>query len=301
MNIDKIISRSFVILFLISIPSTFIFWSFLSDRSGVDEETEKALASVLNSKFEQDDIVFTEVDWDLGFLKHLDHGILPVYLTLKETTAEDLRLMKEDGGKIFFLLKNKDNWKEISDRTGVKEIEIIKAGAGVVVIGSDGTESQRKPLVFSRDIGNAKNVWFSKGDEKFPCTKSSSSKWQCGKDEWNYVGLTTAAMNGKQQRAVWAHPKTRMTLHVEFDVPEKGERIFLNTAFLETGYRSQNSSPVDVELLMDGASALNYSNKSEKRVYSNSIVIPENSNVLELKFTTEDAGQRHFVFNGYIR
>jgi len=48
MNIDKIISRSFVILFLISIPSTFIFWSFLSDRSGVDEETEKALASVLN-------------------------------------------------------------------------------------------------------------------------------------------------------------------------------------------------------------------------------------------------------------
>jgi hypothetical protein len=300
MNIDKIISRSFVFLFLVSIPSTYIFWSFLSDRSGVDEETEKAFASVLNSKFEQGDIVFPEVDWDLGFLKYIDPGIHPVYLTLKETAEKDIRLMKEEGGKIFFLLKSEESWKEISGRTGVNELEIIKAGSGVVVIGSDGTESQRKPLVFSRDIGNAENVWFSKGEERFPCVKSSLTRWQCSKDDWNYVGLTTAAMNGKQQKAVWAHPKTGMTLHIEFDVPDKGRKIIFNTAFLETGYRSENKSPVEVELLIDGISASNYSNKSERKVYSNTIVIPADSKVLELRFKTEDAGQRHFVFNGYI-
>jgi hypothetical protein len=106
-------------------------------------------------------------------------------------------------------------------------------------------------------------------------------------------------MNGKQQKAVWAHPKTGMILHVEFDLPAKGQ-IFFNTAFLETGYRSQNRSPIDVELLIDGVSLLNYSNKSERKVYSNTIVIPADSKVLELRFKTEDAGQRHFVFNGYI-
>jgi hypothetical protein len=301
MNIDKIISRSLVILFFISIPSTFIFWWFFSDRSGVDEETEKAFANVLNSKFEQGDIVFPEVDWDLGFLKYIDPGIHPVYLTLKETAEKDIRLMKEDGGKMFFLLKSEESWKEISGRTGVNELEIIKAGSGVVVIGSDGTESQRKPLVFSRDIGNAKNVWFSKGDEKFPCTKSSAAKWQCGKDDWNYVGFTTASINGKQQKAVWAHPVTDRVLHVEFDLPDEGREIFFNTAFLETGYRSQNRSPVEVELLIDSASALNYSNKSESRVYSNTIVITADSKVLELRFKTANAGQRHFVFNGYVK
>ena len=300
MKIELLIGKIFLSLFIVSIITTFFFWTFWSDLNGVDDETEKSFADILNTKFESGDIVFPEVDWDLGFLKYINPGIFPIYLTLKETTGKEIQFMKDDGGKIFFLLKNKESWKKISERTGITEKEIIPAGSGVVVIGSDGTESQKQPLVFTRDIGNAKNIWFSKGEQKFPCTKTSSTKWECARNNWNYVGLTTAALSGKQQRAVWAHPRSGMTLHIQFEIPENGKKMVLNTSFTESGYRSQNKTPVEVEVVLDGLEVLKYTNKSERRTYSNNIDIPLNSGVVEFRFRTDNEGQRHFVFNGYV-
>ncbi|MGI6393736.1 MAG: hypothetical protein ACOX2F_03220 [bacterium] len=300
MNLDKIIGKIFIFLFVISIFSSFFFFAFFSDSSGVDEATELAFGKILNERFEQGDIVFPEVDWDLRFLKHINPGIHPIYLTLKETTKEDIRMMKEDGGEIFFLLKDEKNWEEISKRTGVVEKERIKAGSGLVIVGSDGREAFRKPLVFSRDIGEAKSVRFSKNGADFPCTKSLVSKWQCGKSDWNYVGATTAVMGGKQQKAVWAHPLSDKTLHIAFELPGEGKTIFFKTAFLETAYRSQNKSPVEVELFVDGVSVLSYLNESVRAEYANKVSLPVGGKELEIQLKTENAGQRHFVFNGYV-
>ncbi|HNW82119.1 MAG TPA: hypothetical protein PKG52_04430 [bacterium] len=294
------IYKFITVLFVFSIPLTFLYWTFFSDRSGVDDETEKEFARILNEEFEEGDAVFPEIDWDLGFLQYLNPGITSIFLTLKEATNKELRYMKDEGGRIFFLLKNEEKWDEISSRMEVSEIKRIKAGRGFVIIGSDGTEKFRKDFSFVRDIGKAKEVWFSKKDTKFPCVISGVNRWQCSKDEWNYVGMTSATLNGKTQRVVWAHPKSDMTLHMLFDIPEQASKLILNTAFLETAYRSDNTAPVEVDVLFDGASVLKYSNKSESRIYTNSIQIPNSAKQVEINFSTENDGQRHFVFNGYM-
>lgn len=296
---DKIAGKIFLSLFIISIITTWIFWSFFSDTGSVDDETERKFAEILNTNFEPGDMVFPEVDWDLGFLKHIKPGIFPIYLTLKETNRKDIEFMKDDGGKIFFLLKNELSREKVLKQTGTTEIRTLKAGSGAVLIASDGT-SKKKPLVFTRDIGKAEDVWFSKGDEKNPCLKTSSTKWQCSKNNWNYVGLTTAPLSGKQQRAVWAHPRGGMTLHIQFEIPENGREMVLNTAFTETGYRSQNKAPVEVNVIIDGLEILKYANESKRKTYSNSVSIPENGRTLEISFSTDNEAQRHFVFNGYI-
>lgn len=287
-------------LFLISIPSTFVFWVFFSDVSGVDDHTEKEFAKVLNERFEEGDIVFPENEWDLGFLQYINPGITSIYLTLKDTSLKDLGFMKEEGGRIFFLMQKMKNWEEISHRTGVKEIERITAGSGFVVIGSDGTEKMRKEVSFVRDIGKAKEVWFSKEDKKMPCVKSSQFRWQCSRDEWNYVGTTAVRMGGKTQKAIWAHPKSGMTLHLTFDIPAASKKMVINTAFLETAYRSDNKAPVEVEILLDGRSVIRYTNKSESRMYAQDLDIADGSKEVEIRFFTENDGQRHFVFNGYL-
>lgn len=291
----------FAVLFIISLFVTFIFWTFFSDYGGVDEETGKKIAQVLNEKFEYGDMVFPENEWDLGFMKHIDGGIFPIYLTLTDTTSKDLEYMNDEGGKIFLLLKDEKSRKKYIEQTGIIEKEVIPAGRSIVVVGSTASEKERKPLVFARDIGNASQVWFSKGNEKKECTKTSSVKWQCSNDSWNYVGMTLASINGRQQKAVWAHPLSDMTLHIKFDISEVEGTASFNTAFLEAGYSSKNRSPVEVEVAVDDEQVLKYTNKSEKRTYSNTFRIKKENSSLEIRFFTKDQGQRHFVFNGFVK
>lgn len=293
------IYRSIAVLFVFSIPATFTYWSFFSDRSGVDDFTENEFARIINEKYEEGDAIFPEVSWDLGFLQYLRPGVTSVFLTLKETSHRELRYMKEEGGRIFILLIDENKWDEISKKMDIHELERIKAGSGFVIIASDGTEKLRKEFSFVRDIVKAKEVWFSKKDEKTPCTLSGG-RWQCTKDAWSYVGATSATLNGKTQRVVWAHPKSKMVLHALFNVPAGASRLIFNTGFLETAYRSDNTSPVEVEVLIDGKEVIKYTNKSESRVYMNNVGIATDSKEIELRFFTENDGQRHFVFNGYM-
>ncbi len=300
MKADRIIRQIFLWIFLISIPSTFMFWTLLSDSDGYDEETEKAFGKIINTAFEEGDIIFPQIDWDLNFLKYLDHGITTVYLTLKETSAKDLKYMKEDGGKVFLLLKDDDQWEDISQRLNLSEISRKQAGHGLVIIASDGTEKNRKKLLFARDIGKAEEVYFEKDDRKEPCTKTSDTRWQCGKADWNYVGATVASMMGRQQRTVWAHPRSKKTLHIKYKVPADAEKLVLNTAFLSAAVSSSNKSPVEVTVSFDGKKVLSYTNKSISKIYGNEVKITENTEEIDISFYVEHDGQRHFVFNGYI-
>jgi len=298
---SEIVGKIFLVLFVFSIVSTFVFWwSGLSDRNAPDEETERKFAVILNENFRRGDLVFTENDWDLDFLKHLEKGIFPVFLDLKNATEKSVAMMKNGDERIFLLLKSEKSSDFYVKKLNLKVVERFKAGRGEVVMAETLFKTVRKTLVFSRDIGKAKRVAFSDGEKSEECRKVSETKWQCSDETWNYVGLTTASFNKQQKQAVWAHPLTGKTLEIVFDVPENSRRIHFNSVFAESAYRSKNRAPVNVEILADGKNLLKYASPFTSKATEKSAKLPENIKELTIKLTVSDDRQRHFVFNGYL-
>lgn len=296
-----IFEKIFLVLFIISIFSTFIFWwSGLSDKNALDEETERKFAEILNENFRHGDLVFTENDWDLEFLKHLKNGVLPIFLDLKNATEKSVAMMKNGDERVFLLMKSEKSREFYVKKLNLKVVEKFKAGRGEVVLAETLFKTVRKTVVFSRDIGKAKRVSFSDGEKTEECRKVSEKKWQCSKESWNYVGLTTALFNGESRQAVWAHPVSGKTLEIVFDVPEKSRTLRFNSVFAESAYYSKNRAPVNVEILADGKTLLKYANPLTSKVTEKSAKMPENTKELIIKLTTKDDGQRHFVFNGYL-
>ena len=295
----ELFEQIFALMFIVSLPVTAIFWLFFSDTRGVDEETEIFFAETVNGHYAQGDVVFPEVDWDLGFLRYLDHGITNVLLTLKESEAQDINLFREDGSKVFFLLKNKKSWEKLRNRLEINDYEKIEGDKGKVVIVPPLPEALNKKLIFSRDIHKASRVFLSKKGEETPCALSRK-RWECSRHDWNYVGSTRAVVNKIPRQVVWAHPRTNEHLHVVFDIPEDSSSVHLSTAMLERAVRSRNKSPVRVSVLIDGKNVLNYVNRSVRNEHYNRINVPKGAKELEIRFITNDDGQRHFVFSGYI-
>ena len=295
------IEKIFLVLFVISIFSTFIFWwSGLSNKNALDEETERRFAEILNENFKPGDIVFTENDWDLDFLKNLKSGILPVFLDLKNATERSVAMMKSSDDRVFLLLKSEQSHEKYVKKLNLKVLDTFKAGKSEVVLAETLFKTLKKSLVFSRDIGKAKKVAFVNGETSEECRKVSETKWQCSDESWNYVGLTTVSFNGSQKQAVWAHPVAGKTLEIVFDVPEKSGKLYFSSVFAESAYRSKNRAPVNVEILADEQILLKYANPFSSKATEKSIKLPENTKEFTIKLTTSDDRQRHFVFNGYL-
>ena len=298
---SEIIGKIFLVLFVISIFSTFVFWwSGLCDKNALDEETERKFAEILNENFRRGDIVFTENDWDLDFLKNLKNGIFPVVLDLKNATERSVAMMKNSDDRVFLLLKSEQSLEKYVKKLNLKVLETFKAGKGEVVLAETLFKTVKRTLVFSRDIGKAKRVAFSDGEKSEECRKVSETKWRCSDETWNYVGLTTASFNGHQKQAVWAHPVAGKTLEIVFDVPEKSGKLYFNSVFAESAYRSKNRAPVNVEIMTDGKTLLEYASPLTSRATEKSTKLPENIKELVIKLTVSDDRQRHFVFNGYL-
>ena len=300
-NRSSIIAKIVFFLFAASILSTFIFWwTGLWERNALDSETDHKFAEILNKNFKQGDLVFTENDWDLDFLKYLDNGILPIFLDLKNATEQSVGRMKNGDERIFLLLKSENSREFYVKKLNLKVLETLKAGQGEVVIADTLFKTVRKTLVFSRDIGKAKRVAFSDGEKSEECRKVSGKKWQCSDENWNYIGLTTALFNGNQKQAVWAHPLSGKTLEITFDISGNSRKLYFNSVFAESAYRSKNRAPVNVEILADGNTLLKYANPFTFKVTEKSAKTPENTKEITIKLTTSDDRQRHFVFNGFI-
>ena len=298
---SEIIEKIFLALFVISIFSTFIFWwSGLSNKNALDEETERRFAEILNENFKPGDIVFTENDWDLDFLKNLKSGILPVFLDLKNATERSVAMMKSSDDRVFLLLKSEQSHEKYVKKLNLKVLDTFKAGKSEVVLAETLFKTLKKSLVFSRDIGKAKKVAFVNGETSEECRKVSETKWQCSDESWNYVGLTTVSFNGSQKQAVWAHPVAEKTLEIVFDVPEKSGKLYFNSVFAESAYHSKNRAPVNVEISADEKILLKYASPFSSKATEKSIKLPENTKELTIKLTTSDDRQRHFVFNGYL-
>lgn len=298
---SEIIGKIFLTLFVLSIFSTFIFWwSGLTDRNALDEETERKFAEILNENFRRGDIVFTENDWDLDFLKNLKNGVFPVFLDLKNATERSVAMLKSSDDRVFLLLKSEQSHEKYVKKLNLKVIETFKAGKGEVILAETLFKTVKRTLVFPRDIGKAKRVAFSDGEKSEECRKVSETKWQCSDESWNYVGLTTASFNGSSKQAVWAHPVAGKTLEIVFDVPEKSAKLYFNSVFAESAYRSKNRAPVNVEIWADEKNLLKYASPFTSRVTEKTAKLPESTKEIKIKLTTADDRQRHFVFNGYL-
>lgn len=298
---SEIIGKIFLTLFVLSIFSTFIFWwSGLTDRNALDEETERKFAEILNENFRRGDIVFTENDWDLDFLKNLKNGVFPVFLDLKNATERSVAMLKSSDDRVFLLLKSEQSHEKYVKKLNLKVIETFKAGKGEVILAETLFKTVKRTLVFPRDIGKAKRVAFSDGEKSEECRKVSETKWQCSDESWNYVGLTTASFNGSSKQAVWAHPVAGKTLEIVFDVPEKSAKLYFNSVFAESAYRSKNRAPVNVEIWADEQILLKYASPFTSRVTEKTTKLPESTKEIKIKLTTADDRQRHFVFNGYL-
>jgi hypothetical protein len=308
-NQSLLFEKIFLALFILSIVSTFIFWwTGLSKRNALDPETERKFAEILNENFKSGDLVFTENDWDLDFLKGLKNGVLPIFLDLKNATEKSVAMMKNGEERVFLLLAHGDDSiceREHAENPYVKKLNLkvlktFKAGRGEVVMAETLFKTVRKTLVFSRDIGKAKRIAFLDGEKSEECRQVSATKWQCSDESWNYVGLTTAFFNKQQKQAVWAHPVSGKTLEIVFDIPENSRKLYFNSVFAESVYHSKNRAPVNVEILADGNTLLKYANPFTFRVTEKSSKIPENTRELVIRLTVSDDRQRHFVFNGYL-
>ena len=298
---SEIIGKIFLALFVLSIFSTFIFWwSGLSNKNALDEETERKFAEILNENFRRGDIVFTENDWDLDFLKNLKNGVFPVFLDLKNATERSVAMLKSSDDRVFLLLKSEQSHEKYVEKLNLKVLETFKAGKGEVVLAETLFKTVKRTLVFPRDIGKAKKIAFSEGGKSEECRKVSETKWQCSDESWNYVGLTTASFNGNQKQAVWAHPVAGKTLEIVFNVPEKSGKLYFNSVFAESAYRSKNRAPVFVEILADEKIMLKYASPFTSKVTEKTAKIPENTKEITIKLSTTDDRQRHFVFNGYL-
>ena len=298
---SEIIEKIFLALFVFSIISTFVFWwSGLSDKNALDEETERRFAEILNENFRRGDLVFTENDWDLDFLKGLKSGILPIILDLKNATEISVAMMRSGDERVFLLLRSERSREKYVKKLNLKVVKAFKAGKGEVVLAETLYKMVKKSLVFSRDIGKAKKVAFVNGETSEECRKVSETKWQCSDESWNYVGLTTASFNGSQKQAVWAHPVTGKTLEIVFDVPEKSGKLYFNSVFAESAYRSKNRAPVNVEISADEKILLKYASHFSFGVIAKSAKMPENTKEIIIRLTTSDDRQRHFVFNGHL-
>lgn len=298
---SEIIEKIFLTLFVLSIFSTFIFWwSGLSDRNALDEETERKFAEILNENFRRGDIVFTENDWDLDFLKNLKNGVFPVFLDLKNATERSVAMLKSSDDRVFLLLKSEQSHEKYVKKLNLKVIETFKAGKGEVILAETLFKTVKRTLVFPRDIGKAKRVAFVGGEKSEECRKVSETKWQCSDESWNYVGLTTASFNGSSKQAVWAHPVAGKTLEIVFDVPEKSAKLYFNSVFAESAYRSKNRVPVNVEIWADEQILLKYASPFTSRATEKTTKLPESTKEIKIKLTTADDRQRHFVFNGYL-
>ena len=286
---------------MLSIFSTFVFWwSGLSSKNALDEETERKFAEILNENFRRGDIIFTENDWDLDFLKNLKNGVFPVILDLKNATERSVAMMKSSDDRVFLILKSEQSHEKYVKKLNLKVIETFKAGKGEVLLAETLYKTVKRTLVFSRDIGKAKRVAFSDGEKSEECRKVSDAKWQCSDESWNYVGLTTASFNGNQKQSVWAHPVAGKTLEIVFDVPEKIGKLSFNSVFAESAYRSKNRAPVNVEISADEKILLKYASPFTSKVTEKTVKLPENTKELTIKLTVSDDRQRHFVFNGYL-
>jgi len=278
-----------------------VFWIFLSDRGGFRPEDEPRIAEILNREYRNGDIIFPSPDWDIGFTRYLRDGITDISYTLTAFTREEIGDLNNNGvNYLWFVTDGEERWKSIRQRFGLTEYERFPVGKALVVKAQSSEKGAIKLLDLVDTIEAAKEVYLTdEAGAKKPCWWEQD-RWRCGPREWQYVGQHYTLMAGRWQKALWAHPYTRKTLHLVFENTVGARTLVLGTSFLERAYREENGKPVVVTVTVDGAEVLRYTNQNIKERYRHRIALPEGARMIDIGIWVVFDGARHFVVNGYL-
>ncbi len=297
----NLFTRIMLVLFLISGVSSFIFYTFLSDRAGFSDKQEQQIAAIINREFKKGDIIFPQPDWDIGFTRYLLDGILDISYTLHAYSSETIADLNNNGkNDLLFVLDDASKWNALCAKLKLKERQRWDASGALVIAARPAQESTQKLFDFVDDLPQAREVYFMNPDgRKEPCDLKGS-RWQCSNNDWNYIGPERALMGGMWQRANWAHPRTMKTLHVVFNSLPEAKKVVLGSAFLERAYANPNGEPAEVAVHADGTKIISYTNKSINKYYRTEANIPANTKTIDITVFIRFDGARHFVFNGYL-
>ena len=154
---------------------------------------------------------------------------------------------------------------------------------------------------FRQALGEAR-VSIQRGDDQQECAPGPRGRWQCSREEWNYVGREILEMAGEPRAVIWAHPVSDGALTIAFECVPLGRAMTVAAGFLPAvlGY----GVPVELTVEADGRMLL-------RRVYGpNSGFSRERIETPDLaaglhrvtfRVTTTDDRVRHFCFTAEAR
>lgn len=294
--------KFFALLFLFSAFVTGVFWTCCSDKRSFGGETEIEIAEIINEKYVSGDMIFPVPEWDIGFTRHLEHGIVGINYSLDAYDEKTISHINNNGTNvIFFILNKPELWNEIKERYSLKEKERFFVGESLVVRAQSVRPPVKKDLDLAGDIMKAEEVFLSVpgASHKKNCVRKPL-KWQCSRHSWNYVGVINSVMGGIRQRVVWAHPRSKKRLNIVYPNKSQSTRLLLRTAFRESAYRHKEGSPVEITVKADNEKILEYTNENIKKTYINEVTVPSSAKRIVIQIYTEHDGARHFMYNGFL-
>ncbi|MFO7736754.1 MAG: hypothetical protein R6W70_11150 [bacterium] len=247
-------------------------------------------------------MIFPVPGWDMGFTRHLKHGIIGINYSLDAYDEKTISHINNNGKNvIFFVMDKAELWNDIKERYSLREKESFFVGESLVVRAQSTRPPVKKDIDLAKDIMNAEEVFLSTPDSsrKKICIKKTS-KWQCSQHSWNYVGDINSIMDGMRQHAVWAHPRSRKLLNIVYANKNQSTRLLFRTAFRESAYRHKDGAPVEVTVKADNEKILEYTNKNIKKTYINEVTFPASVKKITIQIYTEHDGARHFIYNGFL-
>lgn len=136
--------------------------------------------------------------------------------------------------------------------------------------------------------------------------KVTKCKWQnktrrhiCpGLPNWIYVGPHEMSSGNKTKTCIWSHPAKNGTLSISFPNPPIQKILEFEHALSSNAVRSQNKSPVTVDIYLDQNVLKKLSRNNRVGFQASKILTPLTTvKILELKIRAKKDGARHYCFN----
>ena len=136
-----------------------------------------------------------------------------------------------------------------------------------------------------------------------PCDQWRFGSWGCGLDDWLWVGVTEQFFRGQPRECIWAHPTDGADLVIRFtDVPV-GNRVAGRFGIADPGVAMEDGAPVSMVVRAAGEER-SFMAQNRQGMFSYHLALsPEpDADTMNVEFvvSTEQAGRRHFCFNGAI-
>jgi hypothetical protein len=105
---------------------------------------------------------------------------------------------------------------------------------------------------FSDHISDAK-VSRIRGKARQFCTNFKKSRWFCGAEHpWQYVGLETRDIAGRERDVIWAHAIDRATVESAWPAVPRGGTLTIHYGLTQRAAEAREGADVKFQVLVDG-------------------------------------------------